>query len=119
MVFTKGRGGVTEVPVAIPPLFWQRKVLLNSDFRKQQSGGDMKITYMRNETKSISVRVTQLLVNSLINELLSKVLSFIANNLLDVSIYVFQHDGILYRSWIAFTVCLHLSQGTPLHRYVQ
>ena len=33
-------------------------VLLNSDLRKQQSRGDMKKNiYMRNETKSIPVRV--------------------------------------------------------------
>ena len=43
--------------------FWKRRVLLNSDPRKQQSMGDMKNNI--HKTKSISVWVMQFLVNSL------------------------------------------------------
>ena len=72
-----------------PPRHLGRDGLINADLPKQQSRGDMKnnIRNMRNETKSVSVRVTQFLVNSLFYtyEHLSKVNSF-AYNLLDVSI---------------------------------
>ena len=66
-----------------------REELMNADLPKQQSRGDMKnnTRNMRNETKSVSVRVAQFLVNSLFYtyEHLSTVNSF-AYNLLDVSI---------------------------------
>ena len=59
--------------------------MLNVELRKLQCWGDMKITFMKNETKNISIRMMQYLVYFIL-EFLSKVNSF-AYNLLDESIY--------------------------------
>ena len=97
---------------------------LNFELWKQQYLGDMKIIFLRNETKSISVRVTQFLVNSLfytwtfikseffwISSAWHKHIFCLSRNKL------FQHDGILWQSWLVFTVFLFLAQRMSLQRY--
>ena len=96
--------------------FFYVLVLLNSNLQKQQSKGDtwgMKLKVFPFELRNFWCIVYFIL------ELLSKLNSF-EYNLLDVICLsrnkLFQHDGILYPSWLAFTVCLLLSQRTSLHR---
>ena len=96
--------------------FFYVLVLLNSNLQKQQSKGDtwgMKLKVFPFELRNFWCIVYFIL------ELLSKLNSF-EYNLLDVICIsrnkLFQHDGILYPSWLAFTVYLLLSQRTSLHR---
>ena len=112
----------------LSPHFGREECCQTPSFGSSNTEVIRKITYMRNETKSISVRVTQFLVNSLSYTwiFLSKVNSF-AYNLLAESAWpkhiicsspnkLFHHNGMLYWSWLAFIVWFLLPQRTSLRR---
>ena len=111
------------VAISSPLILVEKSVVKLLTFESSNPGEIWKITSMRNETKSISVRVTQFLVDSIFYKW-----TFIKSEFLCIwSAWrkhiiclsrnkLFQHAGILYRSWLTFTVCLLLSQQTPLDR---
>ena len=107
----------------LPPHFGREECCETPSFGSSNTGV-IKTTYMRNETKSISVRVTQFLVNSLFytgtfikSEFLLLAESAWRNHTIFSSRNkLFHLSGMLYRSWLTLTVCLLLSQRKSLHR---